>query len=111
VAPRSRCEIAVNTRMKRTLHALSPPVGSEPDHLRQLHLHAVITATSPVVRSGTLSWDMPCGPMSRRAREAKLTAADLLVLVPWLIFAAGLAVIGWRLLVSRGICPRRRNRR
>jgi len=30
-----------------------------------------------------------------------MTAADLLVLVPWLVFAAGLAVIGWRLLVVR----------
>jgi hypothetical protein len=36
-----------------------------------------------------------------------LTAADLLVLVPWLIFAAIVAGISWRLLVSR----RRRNRR
>lgn len=30
-----------------------------------------------------------------------MTAADLLVLVPWLLFAAGLAIIGWRLLASR----------
>jgi hypothetical protein len=30
-----------------------------------------------------------------------LTATDLIVLVPWLIFVACLAVIGWRLLVSR----------
>ena len=28
-----------------------------------------------------------------------MTAADLLVLVPWLIFAAGLTVIVWRLLI------------
>jgi hypothetical protein len=41
--------------------------------------------------------------------EAKVTAADLLVLVPWLIFAAGLTVIGWRLLVSRQACRRRRD--
>jgi hypothetical protein len=30
-----------------------------------------------------------------------LTAADLLVFVPWLIFAVGITVIAWRLLVSR----------
>jgi hypothetical protein len=30
-----------------------------------------------------------------------LTAGDLLVLAPWLIFGAGLAVIGWRVLMSR----------
>jgi len=30
-----------------------------------------------------------------------LTATDLIVLAPWLIFAAGLAVIGWRLLAGR----------
>jgi hypothetical protein len=39
-----------------------------------------------------------------------LTAADLLVLVPWLIFAAGLAVIGLRLLLSRRAARRRRDR-
>jgi hypothetical protein len=31
-----------------------------------------------------------------------VTAADLMVLVPWLIFAAGVGVIGWRLLARRG---------
>jgi hypothetical protein len=30
-----------------------------------------------------------------------LTAADLLVLVPWLVFAVAVAAITWRLLVSR----------
>jgi hypothetical protein len=33
--------------------------------------------------------------------DGKVTAADLLILIPWLVFAAGLAVIGWRLLVVR----------
>jgi hypothetical protein len=37
-----------------------------------------------------------------------LTAADLLVLAPWLIFGAGLAVIGYRLLSRRA--ARRRGR-
>jgi len=39
--------------------------------------------------------------------EAKVTGADLLVLVPWLIFGAGMAVIGYRLL-SRGMSRQRR---
>jgi len=39
-----------------------------------------------------------------------MTAANLLVLIPWLVFAVGLAVIGWRLLASRG-CRHRRDRR
>ena len=40
-----------------------------------------------------------------------MTAADLLVLLPWLIFGAGVAVIGCRLLSSRAACRRRRNSR
>jgi hypothetical protein len=35
------------------------------------------------------------------AGDGKVTAADLLILIPWLVFAAALAVIGWRLLVVR----------
>jgi hypothetical protein len=30
-----------------------------------------------------------------------LTAANLIVLVPWLVFAAAVAAISWRLLASR----------
>jgi hypothetical protein len=37
-----------------------------------------------------------------------VTGDDLIVAAPWLAFAAGLAVIGWRLAASRG---RRRRRR
>jgi hypothetical protein len=37
-----------------------------------------------------------------------MSADDLIVAVPWLVFAAGLAVIGWRLSAGRG---RRRERR
>ncbi|HTX28128.1 MAG TPA: hypothetical protein VME19_14035 [Streptosporangiaceae bacterium] len=36
-----------------------------------------------------------------------MTGDDLIVAAPWLAFAAGLAVIGWRLAASRG---RRRRR-
>jgi hypothetical protein len=36
-----------------------------------------------------------------------VTGDDLIVAAPWLAFAAGLAVIGWRLAVGRG---RRRRR-
>jgi hypothetical protein len=35
-----------------------------------------------------------------------MTGDDLMVLAPWLVFAAAVAVIGWRLLASRG--PRHR---
>jgi hypothetical protein len=37
-----------------------------------------------------------------------VTGDDLIVAAPWLAFAAGLAVIGWRLTAGRG---RRRRRR
>src|SRR5579859_4908831 len=40
-------------------------------------------------------------PRIRRAREATVTAASLLILVPWLVFAAGLMAIGLRLLILR----------
>jgi hypothetical protein len=32
-----------------------------------------------------------------------MSADDLIVVVPWLVFAAGLAVIGWRLAAGRGL--------
>ena len=41
-------------------------------------------------------------------REGTLAGDDLIVAAPWLAFAAGLAVIGWRLAVSRA--RRRRSR-
>ena len=55
-------------------------------------LHANITAASPAVRHDTVG----C-----YRREANVTAASLIILVPWLVFAAGLAAIGLRLLVIR----------
>jgi hypothetical protein len=39
---------------------------------------------------------------------ADMTAADLLVFGPWLIFGAGLAVIGYRLLKRHGRTRQRR---
>jgi hypothetical protein len=44
----------------------------------------------------------------RARREADVTAVDLLVFGPWLIFGAGLAVIGYLLLRRHGICRQRR---
>jgi len=32
-----------------------------------------------------------------------MSADDLIVTVPWLVFAAGLTVIGWRLAAGRGL--------
>jgi len=40
-----------------------------------------------------------------------VTGDDLIVAAPWLAFAAGLAVIGWRLAASRGRRRRRRDAR
>jgi hypothetical protein len=34
-------------------------------------------------------------------REANVTGVSLLILLPWLVFAAGLVVIGVRLLIIR----------
>ena len=47
--------------------------------------------------------------IGRHVLEAEVTAADLLVLAPWLIFGAGLAAICYRLLARR--CATRRHRR
>jgi hypothetical protein len=38
----------------------------------------------------------------------EVATGDLLVLAPWLIFGAGIAVIGYVLLTSRGKSSRRR---
>jgi hypothetical protein len=40
--------------------------------------------------------------------EAEVTGANLLVLAPWLIFGAGIAVICYRLLARRGTSRRHR---
>ena len=57
--------------------------------LRAAVMSAVMTARIAHPRGGNVSGD------------------DLIVVAPWLAFAAGLAVIGWRLAASRG---RRRRR-
>jgi hypothetical protein len=58
-------------------------------------LHTAVTAVTRLVRPGALSWGRP---FSRGKRmEAEVTVADLLVVVPWVIFGAGLAVICYRL--------------
>jgi hypothetical protein len=52
----------------------------------------------------------PAGLMAAKDRApagGNVTGDDLIVAAPWLAFAAGLAVIGWRLAASRG---RRRRR-
>jgi hypothetical protein len=74
-------------------------------------LHAIITAASPAVRSSTVCWERRAGAAIKGRGRRMVTAADLLVLVPWLLFAAGLAVIGWRLLASRWARRRRRDGR
>jgi len=48
------------------------------------------------------------GCRSTQAREAEVTVVDLLVLVPWLIFGAGMAVIGYRLLRRQSTARRYR---
>jgi len=58
------------------------------------------------VRPGALPLVWQIG---RHVLEAEVTAADLLVLAPWLIFGAGLAAICYRLLARR--CATRRHRR
>lgn len=40
-----------------------------------------------------------------------MTGADLIVAAPWLVFAAGLAMIGWRLAAGRSRRQRRSPRR
>ena len=58
-------------------------------------LHTAITAVTRPVRPGALSWHRHA---VRQRMEAQVTVADLLVLAPWVIFGAGLAVICYRLL-------------
>ncbi len=64
-------------------------------------LHVNITAASPAVRHGAVSLAADVRNEDTTAREANVTAASLLILVPWLVFAAGLVVIGLRLLLIR----------
>ena len=65
-------------------------------------LHTAITAVTRPVRPGALSW----GRLFSRGKkmEAQVTVADLLVVAPWVIFGAGLAVICYRLLRRCNAC-------
>ena len=48
------------------------------------------------------------GDSRQQVMEAEVTAADLLVLAPWLTFGAALAAICYRLLARRGASRRHR---
>ena len=87
------------------------PVISARWHLRHLlpphghHCGCTRRASCCVV----LGWTD--GHRRGQVKEARLTSADLLVLVPWLIFGVGLAVIGCRVRSSRTTRRRRRDHR
>jgi hypothetical protein len=58
-----------------------------------------------------MSWKLAdLSALQRRRGEADVTAVDLLVFGPWLIFGAGMAVIGYLLLRRHGTARRRRRR-
>jgi len=74
--------------------------------IRGALLHTVPTPASHVVRRravflGDRSWGDAGVKEARRWRRA-ICWCDLLVLAPWLIFGAGIAVIGYVLFSSRG---------
>jgi hypothetical protein len=48
-----------------------------------------------------MSWEGHEATEDTTGREASVTAASLLILIPWLVFAAGLMAIGLRLLILR----------
>src|SRR5260370_960903 len=60
--------------------ARGPP--GEPPAL-PAYLHAINTAASPVVRHDAMSWEGHEGTEDTTGREASVTAASLLILVPW----------------------------
>jgi hypothetical protein len=56
-----------------------------------------------------MSWNLAdSDALQRRRGEADVTAVDLLVFGPWLIFGAGMAVIGYLLLRRHGTARQRR---
>jgi hypothetical protein len=72
-------------------------------------LHTVPTVASRAAHSGGVSWNLAdSGELQRRRGEADVTAVDLLVFGPWLIFGAGMAVIGYLLLRRHGTTRHRR---
>jgi hypothetical protein len=48
-----------------------------------------------------MSWEGHEGTEDTTGEGASVTAASLLILVPWLVFAVGLVAIGLRLLILR----------
>jgi hypothetical protein len=53
------------------------------------------------VRHGRPTYEWTVVGVDSWAREANVTGASLLILLPWLVFAAGLVALGVRLLVIR----------
>ena len=64
-------------------------------------LHLIAISAPLAIRGRGMSLGSHAGPGPRRGRRQALTAANLIVLIPWLVFAAAVAAISWRLLVSR----------
>jgi hypothetical protein len=57
-----------------------------------------------------MSWNLSDSGAAQRARgEADVTAVDLLVYGPWLIFGVGMGVIGYLLLRRHGTARHRRH--
>jgi hypothetical protein len=74
----------------------------EPGAVLPHDLHAIITAASPAVRHGAVFLEVDVRERGYDGgMEANVTAASLLILVPWLVFAAGLVAIGLRLMLIR----------
>jgi hypothetical protein len=77
----------------------APPAFRRPELRDRLHL--IATSAPLTIRGREVSLGSHAGPAPRRGRRQALTAANLIVLIPWLVFAAAVAAISWRLLVSR----------
>ena len=72
-------------------------------------LHTVPIAAPCAAHPAALPWNLTDPDTAQRARrEADVTAVDLLVFGPWLIFGAGMAVIGYLLLRRHGTSRQRR---
>lgn len=72
-------------------------------------LHMVPIAAPCAAHPVALPWNLIDSDTAQRARrEADVTTVDLLVFGPWLIFGAGMAVIGYLLLRRHGTSRQRR---
>jgi hypothetical protein len=99
---------AIPARLTRTATDVRHAIRAS---ARQRLLYAITIPAPSVVHPGALPWHVPTQTRPGIGEEVQVTAADLLVVVPWLAFAAGLAVIGWRLLASRRAHRRRHDHR